>query len=52
VSHEDIVELVARDTDIDPTLDYTCACSGCWACSGHVKGCTCDVDWEEIREFN
>jgi len=29
-------------------LTYTCACNGCWACSGTVAGCTCDVDWSKV----
>lgn len=27
-----------------------CTCAGCWACTGHVLGCTCDIDWDELRE--
>ena len=23
-----------------------CTCPGCWACSGHVMGCTCDIAWD------
>lgn len=28
--------------------DEPCTCDGCWACAGHVVGCTCDVDWERL----
>lgn len=27
-----------------------CSCEGCWACEGHVAGCTCDVDWDALAE--
>ena len=30
--------------------DRACDCAGCWACAGHVKGCTCDIDWDELAE--
>lgn len=33
-----------------PVSSWVCACDGCWACSGHVTGCTCDVDWDTVRE--
>ena len=23
-----------------------CTCGGCWACEGHVVGCTCDIAWD------
>ena len=28
-----------------------CTCDGCWACAGHVKGCTCDIDWDVVAEI-
>ena len=30
--------------------DDPCTCTGCWACAGSVRGCTCDIDWEGIAE--
>jgi hypothetical protein len=30
--------------------DYVCSCGGCWRCDGHVKDCTCDIDWDAIAE--
>lgn len=27
-----------------------CSCEGCWACAGHMAGCTCDVDWDALYE--
>ena len=30
--------------------DRVCDCAGCWACAGHVRGCTCDIDWDELTE--
>lgn len=30
--------------------DEPCTCSGCWACTGHVTGCTCDIDWAAAAE--
>ncbi len=27
-----------------------CTCPGCWACAGHVVGCTCDIDWDALSE--
>jgi len=29
---------------------YRCSCTGCWACTGHVVDCTCDVDWDALFE--
>lgn len=26
--------------------DEPCTCTGCWACAGHVVGCTCDIAWD------
>lgn len=26
--------------------DQPCTCEGCWACSGHQLGCTCDINWD------
>jgi len=26
--------------------DDPCGCDGCWACPGHVVGCTCDIAWD------
>ena len=31
-------------------LGVICSCDGCWACSGHVAGCTCDVDWDRMAD--
>ena len=31
------------------TVEYTCSCEGCWACSGHEYNCTCDIDWDRAR---
>jgi hypothetical protein len=28
-----------------------CTCAGCHACAGHVKGCTCDIDWDAAAEL-
>lgn len=28
------------------SADEPCTCAGCWACSGHVIGCTCDINWD------
>lgn len=28
-----------------------CTCDGCWACAGHVVGCTCDIDWDEATDL-
>lgn len=25
-----------------------CTCTGCWSCTGHVAGCTCDIDWDKV----
>lgn len=30
--------------------DYHCNCDGCWDCTGHEHGCTCDVNWDELAE--
>lgn len=30
--------------------DEDCSCKGCGSCEGHVYGCTCDIDWEMVRE--
>lgn len=27
-----------------------CTCEGCWACTGHVVECTCDIDWGALAE--
>lgn len=27
-----------------------CTCTGCWACTGRVLGCTCDIDWDELHK--
>lgn len=29
-----------------------CACAGCWACTGYVVACTCDINWdcEHVRD--
>ena len=32
--------------------DEPCTCTGCRACPGHVIGCTCDINWDEITERN
>ena len=32
-----------------PLSLWVCTCDGCWACSGRLIGCTCDVDWDAIR---
>lgn len=34
--------------EVEQDLSYTCECDGCSECSGHVKDCTCDVDWEKV----
>lgn len=26
--------------------DDPCTCEGCWACTGNVVGCTCDIAWD------
>lgn len=31
--------------------DEPCTCDGCWACKGHVVGCTCDIDWDTLAEI-
>jgi hypothetical protein len=31
--------------------DQPCTCDGCWACTGRVVGCTCDIDWDELAEL-
>lgn len=31
-----------------PERGEPCGCDGCWACAGHVLGCTCDVDWDKV----
>lgn len=37
--------------DIDTDLNvYACSCDGCWACTGHVIDCTCDINWDELTE--
>lgn len=50
----DIHERVRAFEEANPwkltEVDYTCACDGCWACEGHAKGCTCDVNWDELAE--
>lgn len=28
-----------------------CTCAGCWACTGRVDGCTCDIDWDVMMEL-
>lgn len=30
--------------------DEACTCPGCWACAGHIVGCTCDIDWDALSE--
>ncbi len=30
--------------------DEPCTCDGCWACKGREIGCTCDIDWDALRE--
>ena len=41
-------------TSLDPACphgpDDPCTCDGCWACAGHVVGCTCDIDWDKLCE--
>lgn len=27
-----------------------CTCQGCWACTGHEFGCTCDIDWDALMQ--
>lgn len=34
------------------TSNTSCNCDGCWDCAGHVEGCTCDVDWDEMAELS
>jgi len=29
--------------------DEPCTCKGCWACAGREQGCTCDINWDEMR---
>lgn len=31
--------------------DEPCTCGGCWACLGHVMGCTCDIAWDTAAEL-
>ena len=42
--------------DLDPACphgpDEPCTCNGCWHCTGHVVGCTCDIDWDELAEHH
>jgi hypothetical protein len=45
-------------TSVMPNVTWTCDCDGLaddmltprHCCTGHVTGCTCDVDWDEIAE--
>ncbi len=31
--------------------DESCTCDGCTGCTGHVIGCTCDIDWDRAMEL-
>ncbi len=31
--------------------DEPCTCDGCHECTGHVIGCTCDIDWDRLQEL-
>ena len=31
--------------------DEQCTCNGCASCTGHERGCTCDIDWDELTEI-
>lgn len=42
--------VAAHDPVVPHGPDEPCTCSGCWGCSGHVIGCTCDIDWDAVAE--
>lgn len=59
---EAAVDAVMRALSIDfmladrytPRTESACSCDGChdgaYGCTGHVRGCTCDVDWDKVYQ--
>lgn len=43
-------EIMYVDPDCPHGPNEPCTCDGCHFCTGHVVGCTCDINWDAITE--